>query len=118
MLRSTFGHIGPSQLRAKIFPRERIASGGNFDANVDSGVISGYEPDAPFISRTTPVLNAGSCFAANVAQQLSAAGYSERNARFTDLLFTPPAIQFFLECLLDERWDAINSDLWALNRVD
>jgi len=92
---------GAFNLRSRIFPRSRIHTAAEFDKVVDSGVIDGYDPPAPFLSKSSPIVTMGSCFAQNVSAQLSAAGYTVFTARVTDHLFTPPALQGFVEALRD-----------------
>lgn len=113
MLRSIFEQSGKADLRGKIFPRSRIESAAEFDEVVNTGIIRGYEPDAPLISKTTRIITAGSCFAENVAKQLNAAGYAINHAAFTDNLFTPLALQLFMDCLREERWQEMQAN-WGI----
>src|SRR5262249_41117996 len=97
MLRSMIEKYGKFTGRLRMFERDRISGPEMFDRIVDQGVIDCYEPAQPIISRDTPIVAMGSCFAQNVSKRLAAAGYNVLTLRMTDRLFTPYAIQTFVE---------------------
>ncbi len=118
MLRSMLEKYGGFNLRSRIFPRPRVANALQFDQIVDTGVLDCYEPQKPFLSRTSPIVTIGSCFARNVALQLLDAGYNVYTAPVTDLLFTPPALLRFTEALRDSVPATQMREYWDINQTD
>lgn len=96
MLRSMVERLGKFDYRRRFFPSERITKREQFDALVNLGILDGFAPSAPFITKASPLVTMGSCFAQNVASNLSAAGYDVFTLPIADRLFTPVALRTFI----------------------
>lgn len=124
MLRSLLAKKGKFDPRRRRMP-PRIPTREDLDKLVDLGVIDCLEPEAPFISRTTPLVTAGSCFAYNVARYLRESNYNVHAFDVFDRLFTPPAIRTFVErglrdgepaTILNEHWHNLGQDTLDTSR--
>ena len=96
-----------------MFPRKQLTTRDQFEKLVDIGVLDGFEPATPFISKSTKIVTLGSCFAENVAENLSATGYDVFPMTVLDRIFTPYAFKLFAEGMLrDGRIeDAVSQNL-------
>jgi hypothetical protein len=80
------------------FPRN-IPDRAAFDAAVDTYVMDGLTPDAPFLSQRSRIITMGSCFAQNIARLLGEQGYTVHRFDVQERLFTPMALKAFIEGL-------------------
>ena len=102
MLRSIVKKLGEFQQNRRRFPK-RVSDVEAFNRLIDEGVIDCFEPAAPFITRDTPLVTMGSCFADNIARFLSKSGYDVHSFVILDRLFTPFALRSFTERVLRDR---------------
>ena len=89
-----------------MFPRNRLTTAGQFDKLVDLGVLDGFEPVTPFISKSSKIVTMGSCFAENVAENLTAAGYDVFQMTVLDRIFTHMRSNFSprMSCATGAAW--------------
>src|SRR5687768_12887826 len=73
-----------------------ITSAKGFDKAVDLAVFANVAPEAPFISRETPLLAIGSCFAQNIANNLRGDSYNVQQVNVRERLFNPFALEMFI----------------------
>ena len=123
MLRLTDGPRLP--LKKWAFPL-RVASRQEFDRFVDMGAIRNYEPEVPFLTRSSRIVTIGSCFAQNIAKCLQARQYDVHRFDIQERLFTPFALAEFCEKLADktadlsefqEHWDLDEGSISATRAV-
>ena len=98
-----------------VYPQS-ISSRQGFDAAIDRGALLGLIPEAPFITRETPIVTFGSCFAINIAKDLLAAGYNVHLIDVLERLFTAFSLRDFVLDLASEGDDSARfRDYWGVS---
>ncbi len=112
-------HLPPNDrtIRHRQFP-DSIANTEQFDRAVDNGILSNLLPETPFISRETPVVTIGSCFARNIAADLIGHGYRIHRVNVSERLFSPFALRDFVVHLCSENLDIAHFiDAWRVSQA-
>src|SRR5262249_50095609 len=101
-----------------MFFRGPFTSASQFGRYVGIGVLDCFEPEAACSSLQSRIVTIASCFARNVAADMAAAGYDVFTIPVTDRIFTPPALQTFIEkALRDAEPVEALREHWSLDQA-
>lgn len=105
------------RLLKKRYLPQHIATPEEFDRTVDHGILGSLVPEEKFVSKESKIVTLGSCFAANVANDLVSRGYQVNHLSVSERLFNAFALKEFMRGLAAPTTDfSIFESNWEITR--